>query len=356
MRPKAFAKYLLRYLLVLVTLLILFLLAFLVWVSVSKASLPDKQVIQKVDALPLAPDTFAILSWNLGYASLGDSMDFFYDGGEGVRPNKAYTEKSAQGIIRSLNLQKKPDILLFQEVDTLAKRSWYLPLHQRLSDNYPAYASFFSLNYDAAFVPLPLHDPMGAVQSGLLSLSRYQPAEVVRYALPGEYSWPSRLFMLNRCIQVLRFSLLSGKDLIIVNLHNSAFDANGEQRIQQVLFLQNLLKEEYHKGNYVIAGGDWNQNPPGWNPEAISNGDKAARIEPPLSDSLFMGWTYAYDPEIPSNRFLNSSYVRGTTITSTIDFFLLSPNVELIEVSTGDLGFRHSDHQPVMVRLKLRQE
>ena len=39
---------------------------------------------KEIMALPL--DTFSIMSWNIGYAGLGSKEDFFYDGGQMVRP------------------------------------------------------------------------------------------------------------------------------------------------------------------------------------------------------------------------------------------------------------------------------
>jgi len=31
------------------------------------------------------------------------------------------------------------------------------------------------------------------------------------------------------------------------------------------------MLDEFGKGNYVIAGGDWNQNPPGYKPSGNYN-------------------------------------------------------------------------------------
>ena len=41
---------------------------------------------QQPDSLP---DTLTLVSWNIGYAGLGDNMDFFYDGGRRVRDTRA---------------------------------------------------------------------------------------------------------------------------------------------------------------------------------------------------------------------------------------------------------------------------
>ncbi len=62
------------------------------------------------------PDTITLLSWNIGYAGLGDDMDFFYDGGRKVRGERRRTEKNLMEIIAALQ-SAGADIILLQEVD-----------------------------------------------------------------------------------------------------------------------------------------------------------------------------------------------------------------------------------------------
>ena len=38
----------------------------------------------------------------------------------------------------------------------------------------------------------------------------------------------------------------------------SAYDKGGTSRAQQLALLTKIMSEERAKGNYVIAGGDWN--------------------------------------------------------------------------------------------------
>jgi len=48
-------------------------------------------------------------------------------------------------------------------------------------------------------------------------------------------------------------------------------------------------------------------------------------------------------------------YKKGETATTVIDFFLLSPNIEKVETSNVDLNFQNSDHQPVLLKIKLKK-
>ena len=117
-----------------------------------------------------------------------------------------------------------------------------------------------------------------------------------------------------------------------------------------------VLQEEYAKGNYVIAGGDFNQTFPGgldacpvidsslWTPGVLE------------ADMLPEGWQFAYDPTTPTCRLLNQPYDPDSPGTQyyVIDGFLVSPNVTVEAVTTLDLGFAHSDHNPVRLEVTLR--
>jgi hypothetical protein len=41
-------------------------------------------------------------------------------------------------------------------------------------------------------------------------------------------------------------------------------------------------------------------------------------------------------------------------MTTVINFYLLSPNVQAQSVKTIDVGFAYSDHQPVIARMRLK--
>lgn len=189
---------------------------------------------------------------------------------------------------------------------------------------------------------------MGKAFGGIVSLSKYAPRQVLRYSIGPDAKWPKGLFMLQRCFITLRFPTNNGKEFVLINTHNSAYD-NGTQRQKQMEFFKTFVENEYAKGNYVLAGGDWNQNPPvkGLKNEQNKVGHLTRiRID---SDFLPAGWTWAADSNIPSNRMVNEPYNAETTETTVIDFYLLSPNLKAIQVKTHDMQFRYSDHQPVIL-------
>jgi endonuclease/exonuclease/phosphatase family metal-dependent hydrolase len=281
-------------------------------------------------------------------------MDFFYDGGKQMRPDQEGVRRNLEGIVSTLLPYRDFDFVLLQEVDKNSKRSYHLDQYQRLQEVFPDHHASFGLNYDVSFVPIPLKEPMGKVESGLMTLSKYVPTQVERHAFPGNYSWPMKLFMLDRCFLVNRYSLAAEKELVVINTHNSAYD-DGSLRAGQMGYLSHFLLTEYEKGNFVIVGGDWNQTPYGIVAKLPNHQFDTENLTYIDKDYPAPGWTWAYDPALPTNRRLQVPYDQSTSLTTIIDCFLLSPNFQVAEVQTLDLGFEYSDHQAVLLNVKLSQ-
>jgi endonuclease/exonuclease/phosphatase family metal-dependent hydrolase len=282
-------------------------------------------------------------------------MDFFYDGGIQVRPTKTLYQKYYEGITDFILQNQEIDFILLQEVDQKSKRSYYNNQVAHICDAMKNHGSAFAKNYDVGFVPVPVLNPMGRVTSGLLTLSKYNPVVSERIAFDENFAWPKRLFMLDRCFLVQRFRLDTASELVVINTHNSAFD-NGQLRKAQLKMLCSFATEEYAKGNYVLVGGDWNQNPPNYQSETISSGDYAVsnelgNISPHVMPA---DWIWAFDPKTPSNRSVQKNYTKTKSPTSIIDFFLLSPNIRITNIETQDIKFAFSDHNPVLLSIELR--
>ncbi|MDR0726229.1 MAG: hypothetical protein LBF59_09535 [Prevotellaceae bacterium] len=310
---------------------------------------PDKATVltNMPEAAALHLDTIEILTWNTGYAGLDSAMDFFYDGGSKTRTCKTAALQNLAAIT-SFIADNSADFIFLQEVDRASTRSYKIDMLSRISDKKPSYLSFYGINYNVFFVPVPLVSPMGKVESGILTLSRYVPSQSVRYSYPMRQSFPKSLFLLDRCFVMCRYPLDNGKQLVLINTHNSAFDDEGEQRREEMLALKDFIISEYERGNYVIAGGDWNQIPPLENAKAYI--DISTEYFAPLRiPDNFMPpqWKWISDGK-PTNRFLDVPYVKGKTKETLLDFFLISPNVKLIRTERIDKNYQHSDHNPVV--------
>jgi endonuclease/exonuclease/phosphatase family metal-dependent hydrolase len=319
---------------------------------------PDKpetmEMKGKASDIKESDSVFSLLTWNIGYFGLGKDCDFFYDGGRMTRPSREQYQEYSANAMEYLRQVRGIDFFFLQEVDLASRRSYHDDQVARLRDIFPQFESSVALNYVVSFVPVPFRNPMGKVKSGIVSFSAWHTMENTRYPFPGGYSWPVRLFQLERCFLLTRLALPGGKELVLINTHNEAFD-NGEQRKQQIAVLKDLMLAEYGKGNYVVTGGDWNQNPPlAELPSIFKSGDISRRIEPQIEKDFFpYDWSWVYDPNFPSNRNVDGPYTRGKTPTTIIDFFVVSPNISVESISTQDLGFAWSDHQPVMMRFKI---
>lgn len=302
-------------------------------------------------------------SWNLGYGGLGAESDFFYDHGNllfsGGRMVRAAPEQVMRNISASAGFvtSVKSDFFLFQETDLASKRSYYINQFERISNEIPAFSAFFAPNYKVARVPIPLLEPWkayGRTLSGLATYCRFQPEESLRLQLPGEFGWPTRIFQLDRCVSVHRFKLKTDEQLVVVNVHNSAYDSGGELKRKQMAFLRELFLREYEKGNYVVVGGDWNQCPPYFRYDSFMPGKTQGYTQINIAaEFLPEGWQWVYDASTPTNRKTRSPYKAGESFVTLIDFFLISPNVQVLSVKTIAQDFQFSDHQPVWMEVKL---
>jgi endonuclease/exonuclease/phosphatase family metal-dependent hydrolase len=64
-------------------------------------------------------------------------------------------------------------------------------------------------------------------------------------------------------------------------------------------------------------------------------------------------WSWVYCDTLPTNRRVVHPYNRENTLTTTIDFFLISPNVKSEGIRVLDKEFQHSDHEPVVAKFAL---
>lgn len=293
---------------------------------------------------------FSVLIYNIGYGGLGDDADFFMDGGSSVHPqSKEVVEKNLEGIAQELK-DHPVDFYLFQEVDLSSKRSYGLN-QQAFIEKSLGLKGSFGTNYKAFYVPYPL-PTIGKVHSGLLSLSSYRSDRVYRKSLPVPFSWPTRTMNLKRCLLVEEFPIEgSEQKLILINLHLEAYDSGEGKKLQSETLLH-LAQSYYAQGHYVLAGGDWNQLFPGSEEPVPERGDQwiPGKL---MKEDLPDGWRYIADLGTPSCRSLHEAYEGEGHLVYYIDGYLASPNLTLESVETLDFGFTHSDHHPVLLKMRL---
>jgi endonuclease/exonuclease/phosphatase family metal-dependent hydrolase len=354
-------KNIFRSVLITIAVLVLGFIGLIIYAVISDYKPEEKEVISQSDKPSILNDSFSftLMTWNIGYAGLDKDMDFFYDGGIKVITPENNCRENISRIEDFLIKNDTIDFIFIQEIDRDSKRSYRIDQYQRISERLSGYEHSFAKNYDVFFVPLPPTNPLGKVLSGIATYSKFIPESSTRYSLPGQYGFPTQLFQLDRCFMVNRYRIENGKELVLINTHNEAFDKAGNIRKAQMKRLREFVLNEYNAGNYVITGGDWNQFPPDFKPAFSGNKGFTGLIGNfnlvGIASNYMPGdWKWIYDPATPSFRTVMKAYDPSTTPASICDMFLTSPNIESIFIKCQPLGFINSDHNPVIIKVKLK--
>jgi len=117
--------------------------------------------------------------------------------------------------------------------------------------------------------------------------------------------------------------------------------------------LNGVLEEEKEKGNYVIAGGDFNHD--------IGDSIESFQTEQEVPEWVYVlenedlteGYSFASAKNAPTCRSTDMPYSKGVNYSVVIDGFIVSDNVNIVLVENIDLDFEYSDHNPVRLQFNL---
>lgn len=342
----------------LISLLATFVGGFLIYASATTLQVKDKEEMEikgNVTTKINKDNELNLLTWNMGYGALDERQDCYWDGGKGVDgESKEVVLENVEAFknqIKDIN----PDIFFVQEADRDSKRSYYVNEYQSLIDTFGDYEASFAPNFKAGLVPLPLYNMTGKVDAGIASFSKFDVTEATRIQLPIPFSWPMKLFNLKRCLLVNRMPIEgSEKELVTINLHLEAYD-DGEGKAKQLAILMDYMQEEYDKGNYVIAGGDFNQTFSTTNYEKYPPNPNW--VCPVIEAENYPSFTFRMDDTYPTCRSLQTTYVDADKTTFQyymIDGFVVSNNIAINNLETINIGFKNTDHNPVKMSITLQ--
>lgn len=338
--------------------------AFLSWVFTSTyqpAAVQDEPVVNPSGLAPLqAGQSLSVLSWNVQFFAGNKDNHFFYDGGTDPWPSRDTVERVGRDIAAFIKAQK-PDIVLLQEMDEGADRTYRMDQTAMLLDLLPEYRAHTSTFYwKAQYVPHP--GVAGKVGLKLVVLSRYPIDSAIRYALPAITTddFITRQFNLKRAFLELSLPIAGGGELKVINTHLSAFAQGSDTMARQVDMIDQHLRALDAAGTPWLIAGDFNLLPDAAAYERLpaphresynaSGTELAPLLKYPMVPSLesmstedvAKWYTYApsSDPQCRPDR--------------TIDYLFYSPalTLERSEVVHGD-ALPLSDHMPVMATLKL---
>lgn len=347
-----------RILLICILVPILIVSAYLGYLSLVEYK-PEAEIVLEneivIDALVNTNESLTVVTYNMGYGGMDQDVDFFMDGGTMSRgiSKKQVTDN----IFASLDHLKvlDTDIYLLQEIDLDSSRSFYVNQYDILKDVFETYNMVHAINYDVPWIAVPILKPHGKVLASQVNLTNKYMEESVRVALPKDDAWPVRLADLDRMMLVSKLPVEGGKSLYTINVHLSAYDKGGLIRKAQLEFVEDYISKLYKAGHYVIVGGDWNQGLPGVDLTVFETQEEFPDWLVDIPDDFSNeGFNWYYDPEIATCRNAGAPYKVGYNFLSIIDGFLVSDNIEVLEVEGLDLEFKYSDHNPVKLTFKFK--
>ena len=350
-------------------LLVILVCSYIVYMNSSYYRIEDNLSLEVINnqKISLEKDTeYSILTYNIGFGAYDQQYSFFMDVGT-MKDGTVMTGKSSRGMSQenvlkntkgSIHLinELATDFILLQEVDVKATRSYQINQKEMIENSLSHYGRVFALNFHAPYMLYPFYEPHGSVESGLLTLSRYQISSAKRMSYPVDNGFFAKFFDLDRCFVITRYEVGNGKELVLINNHMSAYDKDGIIRAKQLELLNTTMKEEYDKGNYVIVGGEFNH--------ALNIDDDTF-----ISEQLVPDWVYLLTDEnlpkgmsivnasnnttVPTCRTADIPYTKDVNYTSVLDGFIISDNI-IATAENIDADFMYSDHNPVKLTFKLK--
>lgn len=323
---------------------------------------PSTEVAQTLDTQN--SQELSIVTANLGFGAYDQEFDFFMDGGTGSVARSAETVETNIGGSAQTIAALDPDFILFQEVDIDGTRGHHVNEYDLLRDAFPKDASVFSQNYDSPFLAWPLYAPHGANKSGIATFSQFALENPLRRSLPISESL-SKFLDLDRCYSICEVPLDNGKKLVLMNVHLSAYGVDESIMKAQREMLYQDMQAQRDAGNYVIAGGDFNHDMIGVSGEVFDNETDVVEswAKPFDFDGVPAGFTVAVKAEFDEqgSTFDSAATCRdtgrpydGTNDRWIMDTFIYSNNIERVSCETLDLDFAYSDHNPVVLKFRLR--
>ena len=361
-----------KYILALLIILILIVGAYLAYVFTAYYRIEDHQ--QLVPELTCATfgelsctvpavnvpvnEELTVTSWNIGFGAYTDQYSFFMDGG---KYSRGFSEEAVLENTKTMAAkmaEMKSDFYLIQEVDIDSTRSYHIDQKQILTYALPGRSSTFALNYDSPYLFYPITEPHGKSVAGLLTLADFEIKSAVRRSLPIQDDL-AKLVDLDRCYTVNRLNTEDGRELVLYNFHLSAYTTDPTIANQQLEVLYEDMAAEYAAGNYVICGGDFNKDLLGDSGKIFGvSGEDHSWAQPLPVENIPEGFSLAapFNPDVPvpSCRNADRPWDPETNFQITIDGFIVSDNVEVLQADVVDYQFAYSDHNPVQMSFRLK--
>ena len=344
-----------------IAVLLLIIVGYLLYLLLDYHRIEDKLPL---DITPAGQQTLttgeplSIVTYNIGFGAYTPDFSFFMDGGSESRAfSKESVQQDTQDIL-SLLEEQSPTFALLQEVDRDSTRSYHVDQADLLCKGLTGYDTVFAVNYDSSYLFYPFTKPHGKSLSGLLTLSQCPINSSIRRSLPIETGL-MKYVDLDRCYTVNRIDCGGSKELVLYNIHLSAYTSDGSIATKQLQMLIQDMQREYQAGNYVVCGGDFNKDLLGDSSQYFGVSGEEYTWAQAFPDDMLHGTglmlitSYSDQYPIPSCRNADAPYHDGQFVL-TVDGFIVSDNVTVNQCHVIDTGFAYSDHNPVYMQFTLQ--
>lgn len=253
-------KRILKYIALALGVLVIAIAGFYFWASSS--TLGEGETVFKIFVFPSKfkhtpplPDTFTIMTYNIGYLS----------GMTNNRPVKTDQQLFDKNMNKFVEFMKKinPHFIAFQEIDYRSQRSFYQQQFKNIARKGQYRYGAAAVNWDKKYVPFPFGPPsvhFGRMLSGQAIVSRWPIRSTERFVLqkPKNNPFYYNRFYLDRLAQVATIEVGEHR-LAIINVHLEASHQSTRQKhVKKVLEIYNKYKNDHA----VLLLGDFNAIPP----------------------------------------------------------------------------------------------
>jgi endonuclease/exonuclease/phosphatase family metal-dependent hydrolase len=305
--------------------------------------------IERVPAADFPPSDGAldITTWNVGYGGLGAASDFVADGGAHYFPPSRRAVRDNVAGIEAFLAGESADVVLMQELARAGPANLWHDVKAAADRALARTDMSFYADFRTRLMPWPLRFKHGL---GVYARRAVESVELVPLPADGASIMGAK----RRYGAVAVRIPLAGRERgwTIASVHLAAFDKDAQVRRRQLSALFVWAEREYENGRHVVLGGDWNLRLVDTHFPSTTDRHYLFWVFPFPDEGLPAGWRIAADPATPSVRTNERPYRRGENYTTVIDGFIVSPNVAVERVAGVDLGFAHSDHNPVRLRVR----
>lgn len=310
-----------------------------------------------------AGQNIKVLTWNVQTMSSKNYVfwsDLPNNDGPDEKPSKEDITATFEETVRVIR-DENPDVILIQEIDSGAERTYYEDQMARLTQmlpEYPCYTSVF--DWKSAYVPHPrIH---GSVGWKVAILSKYKISEAERIQLStANKSFLENQFKIQPAILKAMMPTSGGGQFAALILHLDLYVPGSNAKDLQLAEIDKVLSELNAANIPWILGGDFNLLP--------FDDAAYARLAPeqqkyynPKSELKFLTDRYAVVPTLEETngadfanwltRWPNDPSISGPD--RTLDYFFLSDMLSIGEHYVRSEDTLHiSDHLPVITEAQL---